>query len=249
MEKIGLQLYSLRMDTAKDLLGTMRKVAEIGYDGVEFAGYFGVPAKELKTALDDFGMKPAGSHIGIDQLTSRLDAVIDFSLELGEPYIICPGLPHEMTDSMEACLNTAELFNRIGEKCNANGLQFYYHNHYHEFEKRNGEFILDILMANTEEDNLHAELDTYWVEYAGLKSVDFMKKYGNRCSILHIKDMLDHTNKNCVTIGQGVLDFKEITALGKELGVRWYTVEQEEFAGNPYEDLEQGLKYLRGILK
>lgn len=248
MEKIGLQLYSIKELTEKDFLGTLKQVAGIGYTGVEFAGYFGTPAKELKKALADFGLDPAGSHLGIHQLMDQLESCIEYSKELGDPFIVCPGLPKDMFSSADACLRTAQIFNRIGEKCREAGLQFYYHNHDFEFLKHNGQYILDIFVDNTEPDNLHVELDTYWVEYAGLRSVDFMKKYGQRCSILHIKDMKSWTDKRNTEIGKGVMDFVEITALGKELGAKWYTIEQEEFEGDQLAAVAEGYRYLKGIL-
>lgn len=248
MEKIGLQLYSIKELTQKDFLGTLEKVAKIGYDGVEFAGYFNTPAKELGKTLKDLGLQAAGSHIGIDRLKNELDSVIEYSLEIGDPYIICPGLPVSMRDSADAWKRTADIFNSIGLKCKDNGIPFGYHNHDFEFQKFDGEYGLDIMVSNTQPDLVFVELDTFWVEYCGLKSIDFMNKYKERCLILHIKDMKSQEEKVNTEIGKGVMDFKEITSLGKKLGVKWYTVEQEEFEIPLLQSIEESLHYLRGIL-
>jgi sugar phosphate isomerase/epimerase len=216
---------------------------------VEFAGFFDTPAKDLKKALEDLNLKPCGSHTGIDLLQNNLDEVIQYNLEIGNPYIICPGLPPHMRDSADAYRKLADLFNKIGEECKRHGLQFAYHNHDFEFKKFDGEYGLDILLSNTQPDLVHMELDTFWVEYCGLKSVDFMRKYPQQCStLIHIKDLKSMEDKVSTEIGNGIMDFVEIVKLGKELGIKWYIVEQEEFEKPQLESIEESLKYLRSIL-
>lgn len=248
MEKIALQLYSIKELTSTDFLGTLKKVADIGYDGVEFAGYFNTTSKDLKKALDEFGLQAAGSHIGISELQENLERTIEYSLEINSAYIICPGLPEEMRNSTDSYKRTAEQFNRIGERCKQSGIRFGYHNHGIEFQKFDGEYGLDLLVQNTDPDHLFVELDTYWAEHAGLHSTDFIHKYKERCSILHIKDMKSEANKRNTEIGSGIMDFKAITAAGKQYGVKWFTVEQEEYEIPQLESIEKSLKYLKEIL-
>ncbi len=249
MSKIGLQLYSIKELTQEDFLGTLEKVAKIGYDGVEFAGFFNTPAGELAKVLKDLNLEPAGSHTGLNMLQGdNLKSTIEYNLAINNRYIVCPGLPKSAWESAEAWKRTAELFNEIGRQCKDNGIQFGYHNHDFEFQKFDGEYGLDILVANTDPDLVHIELDTFWVEYTGLRSVDFMKKYGKRCSLLHLKDMKSWDEKVNTEIGKGVMDFKEIVALAKELGTVWYTVEQEEFEIPQLQSIEESLKYVRSIL-
>ena len=248
MENIGLQLYSIKELTGVDFLGTLEKVAEIGYTGVEFAGYFNTKAKDLKKHLDKVGLKAAGSHIGIDTLNKDLNSVIEYSLEINDPYIICPGLPGPMRDSLDAYKKTSELFNKIGQKCKDNGIQFGYHNHDFEFEQFEGQYGLDLLVNNTDPNLVHIELDTFWVEYCNLRSVDFINKYKERCSILHIKDMKSLEERINTEIGKGVMDFKTITAAGKAYNVKWYTIEQEEFEIPQLQAIQEGFDYLKSIL-
>ena len=249
MAKIGLQLYSIKELTEKDFFGTLEQVARIGYHGVEFAGFFDATASDLKKVLDDSGIVACGSHTGIDALEQELNKVIDYNLEIENPYIICPGLPVHMRDSYDAYMKLADKFNDIGQKCKDQGIQFGYHNHDFEFEKFNGQYGLDILLSNTDADLVHMELDTFWVEYTGLKSVDFMKKYPKQhSSLIHIKDMKSLDDKVNTEIGSGIMDFVEITNLAKELGVKWYIVEQEEFDIPQLESIEKSLEYLKNIL-
>ena len=248
MAKIGLQLYSIKELTEKDFFGSLEKVAKIGYPGVEFAGFFDTPASELKKVLDDLGIVPCGSHTGINALEEELNRVIDYNLEIGNQYVICPGLPEHMRNSYDAYMRLADKFNDIGRKCKEQGIQFAYHNHDFEFEKYNGEYGLDILLSNTDPDLVHMELDTFWVEYAGLKSVDFMRKYPKQhSSLIHIKDMKSLDEKISTEVGNGIMDFVEILNLAKELGTKWYIVEQEEFEISQLESIEKSLNYLKGI--
>lgn len=249
MGKVGLQLYSIKELTAKDFIGTLKKVAEIGYDGVEFAGFFDTPAKELKKALDDFGLECCGSHTGINLLTDNLKETLDYNLEIGNPYIICPGVPAAMRDSADAYKKLADLFNEIGLKCKEHNLQFGYHNHAHEFEIYDGQHGLDILLSNTDPELVQMELDTFWAEYAGVKSVDFMNRHPKHCStLIHIKDMKSEDEKINTEIGKGIIDFIAITELAKKLGIKWYIVEQEQFNIPQLESIKQSLQYLKEIL-
>lgn len=248
MNKIGLQLYSVKELTEKDFLGTIQRVAHTGFDGVEFAGYYDTPAKEIKKVMDDNNIVSAGTHIGIEALLEDFNRIVDFEKELENPYIVVPYLGQQYRDSLDAMKKTTDIFNEIGAKLRTNDMQLYYHNHGFEFELLDGEYILDRLVFNTDPNNLHVELDTYWAEYMGLSSIDFIKKYGERCSMLHIKDMKSLEVKRNTIIGKGIMDFKTITALGKELGVKWFTIEQEQFEGDEFSEISEGYLYLKDIL-
>lgn len=248
MGKVGLQLYSIRELTQKDFLGTIEDVSRIGYDGVEFAGFFNAKAKDVKSILDSSGIQACGSHTGIDLLIDKFDETIEYNLEINNKYVICPGLPEEMINSADAWKRTADLFNEIGFKCKNNGIQFGYHNHSVEFQKFDGEYGFDILAKNTQDDLVCLQIDTYWVERVGLKSVDFMNKYPNRLPVLHIKDMKDTEDKRCTEIGKGIMNFEEIIELGKQYGTIWYIVEQEDFDIPFYQSIEESLKYLKSVI-
>ncbi len=248
MSKVGLQLYSIRELAQKDFFGTLEQVGKIGYDGVEFAGFYNANAKELKKVLDKSGLEACGSHTDIKLLTEQLEDVIKYNIEINNSYIICPGVPENMRNSADAWKKTAELFNKIGLKCKENGIQFGYHNHWIEFQKFDGEYGYDILAQHTQPDLVCLEIDTYWVEYAGLKAVNFINKYSNRIPLLHIKDMLSVDDKKCTEIGKGIIDFKEIIGLGKKYGTKWYIVEQENFDIPYMQSIEESLKYLKSII-
>lgn len=252
MKRIALQMYSLRQYTKKDLLGALRDTAGIGVKGIEFAGYFGHSAKELKKALSDLGLAPAGSHVlwdMLDEETGDINEVIDFSAELGEPYIICPALPGDMADSRSAWLKTAEKFNRAGEKVARAGMKFAYHNHSFEFEEFDGESGLSILFDNVDPKYVRMQLDTGWCDVTGrARSLDIMRKHARHLELLHIKEIAAIGDPSPRVIGEGAMDFKSICALGKELGVQWYTIEHEGDEPDALGIIARGVKYLEGLL-
>lgn len=244
---IGLQLYSIKDETARDFKGALMKVAEIGYEGVEFAGYGGLKSSELKCLLDELGLKVCGSHISIDELEKNIDAVIEYNLEINNPYIICPWTePHIIQDYVDI----AAKLNRIGEKCKASGLICGYHNHNHEFQKFDGEYGLDILYKKTNPEVVKAEIDTYWVEYAGLNPVEYVKKYSGRCELVHIKDMeIAGGEKRSTEIGNGIMDIKSIINQAEKQGVKWLIVEQEYFNNSTIESVKLGYENLKKLVK
>ena len=183
---VAVQLYTLRDEMARDFTGTLAKLAETGYKGVEFAGYGGLTADLMKNHLDRLGLKAVGSHVGIDLLKNQLDEQIEYNLEIGNNYIVCPWAKF---DSRAEWVEFAGFLNRVGEKCREKGICLCYHNHAQELELYNGEYALDILFKETDPEFLKAEIDTYWIQYAGIDPIEYMKKYAGRTPLVHQKDM------------------------------------------------------------
>lgn len=248
MKKIGLQLYSIRELVQDDFAGTIKKVAEAGFTGVEFAGYYGKTAKEVKNMLDENGLIAAGSHDGIDLLKNNLAGAIDFALEIGNKNVICPYFPDLVQGDADAFKKAADLFNEIGAKCKESGLKFGYHNHNFEFRNFDGVYGLDMIMANTEPDLVFFEIDTYWAKFAGLNPIEVVEKYNTRCPLLHIKEMKNEEEKVNDIIGKGIMDFKGIVAAGKKYNAEWYIVEQEYFESDMIESVKAGYIYLDSII-
>lgn len=243
---VAVQLYTLREETNKDFAGTLEKIAEIGYKGVEFAGYGGLTASKLKNVLEKLGLKAAGSHVGLDLLKDRIDEVIDYNLEIGNKYIVCPWNQY---NSRYDYIETAGLFNKIGEKCKEEGFQFCYHNHNHEFASYNGEYGLDILYRKTDPELVMAEIDTYWVKYAGLDPAEYIKKYSGRTPLIHLKDMDNSEDRVFTEIGNGILDFNSIINASQDSGAEWFIVEQDVCKRPAIESVKISFENLKRILK
>lgn len=232
--EFGIQLYTLRNELEKDYIGTLKKVAKIGYKNVEIAGFDAMKSKDLREALEDLGLKAPSSHIGLEILEDKLDWVMEYSQEIGCKNIICPWYKPE---NYEEYMKLSEKLNHIGELCYSNNIQFGYHNHDHEFNIYNGKMGLDIILDNTDPRFVKSELDTYWVQFAGKDVVGTIKKYSNRIPLIHLKDMEKSEERFFTEVGNGVMDFKAIINAGKENGCKQFIVEQDVCRKDPIESI------------
>ncbi len=237
---IALQAYSLRDDAKADFPGTLRSIKEIGYEAVEFAGYHGMSSRELRSLLDDLGLKAVSSHVGYQELSDDLSRHIDYSLEIDAKYLICPGYRAEERD---AWLRFADFLSAAGEKCTAAGVVFGYHNHSHELEKINGDYILDVVFNAVKSDSVVAQLDLGWVMYAGVDPAAYLRKYAGRCPLVHIKDF--DANKVQTEVGTGTLDLPGVVAACREAGVEWMIIETEQYNMKPIDSVRIGLENLK----
>lgn len=239
---IALQLWSVQDETEKDFFGTLEKVAEMGYDGVEFAGYYGKTADEIQVKLAELGLKAAGSHIQYEQFLTNLDEVLAFEKVLGNKNLI---VPWAAFDTVEEWQLFADNMKTIAEKVAAAGFNFSYHNHNHEFEEINGQPILTWLLQ--EVPTLNVELDTYWVQFAGVDAVEYMANYAGRMKLVHLKDQKENPIES-TEIGNGVLDIASYVKQAEENGVDWFVIEQEAFTQPTLKSVEIGLINLKRII-
>ncbi|GAA3401895.1 sugar phosphate isomerase/epimerase [Paenibacillus hodogayensis] len=246
--KVGIQLYTLREETSKDFVGALRKVAEAGFAGVEFAGYGGLEAGELKKLLDELGLKAIGSHVGIKRLEEALDEEIAFNKTIGSSYIVCPGLGKEYRDSEEAWRRTFGLLEDIGRKCAEQGIPFGYHNHAFELEENVGDqtalaALFDTVPAGT----LKVELDSAWVYAAGHDPIATIGKYAGRIPLVHFKDLRRTEEGKWLTVelGTGSVDLKAIANAADEAGAEWLIYEQDLTQNPPFEAMANSIGWIK----
>jgi len=244
---IALQLFSVRIDCTRDFPETLEAVAKMGYEGVEFAGYYGRSADELRNMLDNLGLKVAGTHIGIENLLGdKLEETIEFNHTLGNKFLIVPSLPEERRNSKAAWLETARLMNEIAKKLRPKGMHVGYHNHMVEFQSIEGKLPWDIFFGATNPDVV-MQLDTGNAMYGGVSPdgvLDILKRYPGCATTVHLKEF-SSTNKQAL-IGEGEMEWKEFFSLCETIGgTEWYIVEQESHAIPPLECVRRCLKNLR----
>jgi sugar phosphate isomerase/epimerase len=239
---VGLQLYSLRDETARDFPGTLRKVAQMGYKAVEFAGYGGMEPAALAALLRELGLVCCGAHVGIERLKGALDAELEMSAALGNKYIVCPYAPIK---TREDALALAEFLNACNEKVRGAGMSLGYHNHAHEFEKSGGQYLLDILLANVEP-SVFAQIDVFWVACAGIDPVSYIARYPGRQPLIHLKELAENRTDN-VEIGAGILDFRSIIRAAGDLGTKHLIIEQEQYTLPPLESCKASLDALSSL--
>ena len=229
---IGLQLYTLREDTAKDFAGTLQKVAAIGYGAVELAGYGDLSVRELSGLLEDNHLKVAGSHIPLEKLESDLPKVIEENLKLGNAHIVVPYLAEDRRKTVDGYKKLAETLAGCGETLQTAGMTLCYHNHDFEFKPmENGQMGEDILLENTDPNFVKIEADAYWILKAGQDPVAFVKKHPGRVPIVHLKDR-DLTDGSFAPVGTGDLPLDALIAAALEAGTQYFIVEQDICKGS-----------------
>ncbi len=245
---IALQLYSVRDDCAGDLSLTLQAVAQMGYEGVEFAGYYDRTAQELHDMCDDLGLKIAGTHTGIDTLLGdELAKTVEFNQILGNPYLIVPGLSDEYRGSQQAWRDTAKLFNDIADKIADQGMFTGYHNHTGEFEPLEGGLPWDTFGSNTRDDVV-MQIDVGHALRAGADPVSYIERYPGRAKLVHIKEY-SATNDEA-NVGEGDVQWDAVfNACETVGGTEWYIVEQERYAYPPLECVERCINSLRKMGK
>lgn len=245
---IGLQLWSVRQACAEDLPGTLRSIAEMGYDGVEFAGYHDYAAAELRDMLEEVGLAVAGSHLRIGKfLGDALPKTLDFESTLGNRHLVVPALADEYRDSAEAWRRTAELLGELAEQVSARDMRFGYHNHRMEFEPADGEIPLDILAENTPQ-GLFLQLDIGHCLRAGADPSVYLARYPGRYVTVHVRDW--SPDDDHAVVGEGDVPWEEVFALCEESGgTEWYIVEQTAGDMPELEAVEKCIKNLRAMGK
>lgn len=242
---IAVQMYTLREESDKDFVGTLKKVAELGFDGVEFAGYGGLSAKEVRLLLDDLGLKAAASHVPLEDLETNLEQVIEDQIQLGSKYVVCPYLlPERRTEQDYQALIL--FLEQAGAKCRQEGITLCYHNHDFELENlSDGRTALESIFEDTNPANVKAELDVYWLTKAGETPVEWMNRYRNRTPLIHLKDMTTDEEQYFAELGTGGVDIVSVINSGEDAGVEWWIVEQDFSRRTPFESIEISLNYLK----
>ncbi|MBB3114762.1 sugar phosphate isomerase/epimerase [Paenibacillus phyllosphaerae] len=243
---IGLQLFTLRNETAADFAGTLRKVAELGYEGVEFAGYGGLSAEELKALLEETGLKAIGAHVSLDNLRNNLQGEIDYLKTIGAGYIACPWVsPEERT--LEDWKKNIAFWKETAAEVTKQGLVFGYHNHEFEFQESiDGQFVFDAIYA-ADPANIKVEMDVCWVKFAGQDPIAYINKYAGNLPLLHLKDFRKDEEGGMITLelGQGEVDLPAVVAAASEAGVQWLIVEQDNCQNPPLESVANSLNWVK----
>lgn len=243
----GVQLYTFRKEMLADARGTLKRIAELGIKQIESAGsakgyYYGLSPKEMKQTCADLGMTLRSGHIHIDE---KWKQTMDEAAESGQEYLICSTMPTSGQTS-DNYKKIADIFNKAGEECKKLNIKFGYHNHDYEFENVNGQVLYDVLLMNTEEHLVHMELDLGWVVATGNNPLDYFKKYKGRFPLWHLKDM-DLVKKQSTEFGKGGLNIIQLLKNRKESGMKYFFIEQEEYASTAFESMQVNMNYLKKV--
>lgn len=259
---IGLQLYTVREAMQKDPARTLAKVAQIGYNSVECAGYgsdekfYGMDAKAFAALLKQNGLIMPSSHYRLGEekvngeqqkgtILNDWNKAIDDAAAIGVKYMVCAYLSASERGNLDHYKYIADQFNKAGELCRKAGIQFCYHNHDFEFQQQDGKYPYEILLDNTDKNLVKMEMDIYWVTKANQNPLELIYKHPGRFPLWHVKDM-DKTPEHMFTeVGNGSIDFKPIFKLADKAGLKYFFVEQDKTPGDPFDSITQSISYIK----
>jgi sugar phosphate isomerase/epimerase len=259
---IGLQLYTVRDAMQKDPVGTLAKVAKIGYNSIEGASYtgsqkfYGMEAKVFARLLKQNGLVMPSNHyrLGVEKtngmdtkgtLLHEWEKAVDDAAAAGIKYMVCAYLAPAERGGIDHYRKLAGQFNKAAAICKKAGIQFCYHNHDFEFEKKAGQLPYDILLKNTDSDLVKMELDLYWVSKAKQDPVAILKQHPGRFPLWHLKDMEKTKARGFTEVGNGSIDFKNIFREAGKAGLNYFFVEQDKCAGSPFDSITKSYGYVK----
>jgi sugar phosphate isomerase/epimerase len=252
---VGLQLYSLREQFAKDVPGTFDKVRDFGFKNVELAGTYGMAPEEFKAELESRGLTAISAHFPYDKFKEDPEGIAMEAKALGVKYAGCAWITHSGAFDEKGCRDAAAVFNRAGKVLAKDGIKFFYHTHGYEFQPYGSETLFDLLMAETSPEDVTYEMDVFWVVHGGQNPAALFEKYAGRFDLVHLKDMRPGTPtglltgssdvKNDVALGRGSIDYRRTLAAAQKAGVKWYFIEDESPTSE--EQIPQSLRYLEQV--
>ena len=249
---IAVQVYSVREEAERDFAGTMKKLGEMGYDGVELAGLYGKSAEEIRDSIKAAGLTAISAHVSYDELAGDLEKTLQDYETIGCRYIVIPWLGEDRRFGAALYEETIKEIPVISEGCKKHGMTLLYHNHDFEFAKTpDGTYALDQLYAEVPADVLGAEPDTCWIKVGGPDPSEWLKKYSGRCPLVHVKDFRRKADGvDLLALGEGEQDFPTLVKTAKECGAQWLVIEQDDHPyGTPMGDMKKSLNYLKELGK
>jgi sugar phosphate isomerase/epimerase len=252
---LGLQLYSLRNQFAKDVPGTLDTVKSFGIKYGELAGNYNQTPEAFKEQLLARGITPISGHFGYEKFRDHPEEVAKEAEALGLKYAGCAWIPHKGDFDEKTCREAIAIFNHAGEVLAAHGIQFFYHTHGYEFIPHGDSNLFDLLLKETNPKTVSYEMDIFWIAFAGKNPAELLNQYQNRWMLMHLKDMRKGLKtgssaggtdqSNDVTIGTGQLDMPSILAAAKKVGVKYYFIEDE--SPESVKQIPQSINYLEKV--
>jgi sugar phosphate isomerase/epimerase len=240
--ELGLQLYSVRDEAEKDLPGVLDTVANMGYQGVEFAGFFGHKLGQLRRRLDTLGLVAIGTHTRYLDIEQDIEGVIAAHHALGASYCT---VPYYKANSVDGWREFAETLNSFGERLKRADIWLNYHNHHFEFEPVEGATPYAILRETCDPTSVGLELDVAWAQKGGYAPGPLIESLGDRCPLIHLKDVSDSGTD--VDIGTGRVDMRAVLEAADQVGVVWGIVERDSALPPTLDSAEDNLEALRNL--
>ena len=239
--KLAVQLYTLREDysNGEEFLEILEKVKEIGFDGVEFAGYAGLEPEVIKAKLDELGLVAVGCHMRIENYEGeKLEESIKLGKALGMKYMGVGGADHSTKEEVDKLV---DVFSKANERGKDEGIKFYYHNHTEEFENEiDGKLIMDRIAEGA-----YLEIDTYWSYCGGADNYKYITEHKDDIILLHVKDGID---RHPMALGEGDNDLLSVFKAAEATGIEWLILENDAPKPNGIDDITRSMAYIKANL-
>jgi len=245
IDKIGIQLYTVRDQMKADFEGTLARIAQIGYKEVEFAGYFDRTPADVRAILERNGLTAPSTHMMSDNAEGWKKAV-DLAKSVGHDYLVAPWIPEQKRMTLDGWKRVAEEFNRVGQVAKDAGIQFAYHNHDFEFPKMEGQVPYDVLLQSTDPKLVQLEIDLYWITKGGQDPLAYFTRWPGRVPLVHVKDSLGGPEHKMVDVGQGKIEWRRIFAKREQAGIKHFFVEHDQ-PPQPFDDIATSYTYLKNL--
>ncbi|MDR3691151.1 MAG: sugar phosphate isomerase/epimerase [Fimbriimonas sp.] len=242
--KLSIQCYTVRQAMERDVWGTFRSLKAMGLNYVEIGGSYGPTPKELKNGLDDIGMGISACHVGMSELESQFDKIVEDNLLYGSGCIVLASVGRAKYS--QGWQVVAKELEEYGARFKEVGFKFAYHNHSFEFQLQDGKPGLDILYDSSDPSLLMAQIDTYWVAYGNADPAAYLRKLRGRVPYIHVKDgKLGGDEPRFLEVGNGDLNWDDILAACKESGVEFAAIEQDLCERPELESAKISVDFLR----
>lgn len=246
LDKIGLQLYTVRSRMEVSVERTLYEVAQLGYKEVEFAGYFNRPPRAIKQLLDRNKLESPAVHVQMADVRGGWFRTLDNAAEAGHKWLVIPWLAEADRDSLDAIKRTAETLNKAAEDAKTYKLRLAYHNHDFEFAEVEGRVMFDVLLEETDPELVQVELDLYWITKAGKDPFAYFARWPGRFPLVHVKDSAGPPEHRMTEVGKGTIDFAALFATRKESGMKHFFVEHDRPA-DPMASVATSYRYLKSL--
>ncbi len=246
LDKIGLQLYTVRAAMAESVERTLFEVARLGYREVEFAGYFDRPPRAIKQLLDRNDLSAPSAHISIADMRGGWFRRLEDAAEVDHKWLVIPSLPAADRDSLDAIKRTAETLNRAAQDAKSYKIRIGYHNHDIEFQEVEGRVMFDVLLEETDPKLVEVELDLYWITKAGADPLAYFARWPGRFPLMHVKDSAGAPEHRMTEVGKGAIDFARIFAARKQSGMKHVYVEHDN-PTDPMASVATSYRYLKAL--
>lgn len=247
LDKIGLQLYTVREQMKVSVERTLSQVAQVGYKEVEFANnYFGRPPRAIKQLLDDNGLSSPAAHISLGALRGPWNRTLSDAAEIEHKWLIIASAADSDIATVDAIRRTADLIHKAADDAKFYKIKIGYHNHDAEFREMDGRRIYDHLLEFTKASDLDFEMDLYWIIKGGGDPLTYWKRWPGRFPLVHVKDAGPPPSYAMEDVGKGTIKWAELFAHKKEAGIKHFFVEHDQPA-DPMASIKVSYGYLKGL--